>query len=314
MTTLLDPATTPPGPAAPGPMPRRRRTRPDDLPAGVNPSKTSRALVILGLLLFAVYSVAPLWWMVVAATKNQSDLYTTNGLWFADNHLWDNLRSLVTYNDGIFLRWLVNTLVYGITGTVGMAVICVACGYGLAMYDFRGRGVLMGCVIGSFLVPGALLTIPSFLLLTELKMVNTPWAVIIPGFFSAFSVYLAKVYAEGAIPRELLEAARIDGAGELRIFLQIGARLMSTGAATVFLLGFVGSWNSFFGPLIFLRGEEKWTVMLGLYHWLNIKMDQSVDLTSLVVVGSFISLIPMVVLMLSMQRYWRSGITLGSMK
>ena len=89
---------------------------------------------------------------------------------------------------------------------------------------------------------------------------------------------------------------------------------MTTGSATIFLLGFVGSWNSFFGPLVFLRGEQKWTVMLGLYSWLNIKVDQSVDLTGLVIVGSIVSLLPIVALMLAMQRYWRSGITLGSLK
>ncbi|MFC6022875.1 carbohydrate ABC transporter permease [Plantactinospora solaniradicis] len=277
-------------------------------------STGSRLLVIAGLVMFAFYSLAPVWFLLVSATKSQDDLYSTNGLWFAELNLVDNVRTLFTYNDGIFLRWMANTLFYGIAGTVGQTLICVACGYGLAMYQFRGRGLLMACVIGSFLVPGALLTIPSFLLYTDLRIVDTPWAIIVPGFFSAFSVYLAKVYAEGAIPKELIEAARIDGAGEYRIFFQIGVRLMTTGAATVFLLGFVGAWNSFFGPLVFLRSEENWTVMLGLYSWLNVKMDSSVDLTSLVIVGSIISLVPMVVLMLAMQRYWRSGVTLGSLK
>lgn len=276
--------------------------------------RTQRVLVLTGLVLFTFYALAPVWFLIVSATKTQDDLYTTNGLWFADLNLVENVRLLFTYHDGIFLRWMGNTVFYGLAGTVGMTVVCVACGYGLAMYSFRGRGVMMACVIGSFLVPGALLTIPSFLLFTDLRLVDTPWAIIVPHFFSAFSVYLAKVYAEGAIPRELIEAARMDGAGEYRIFFQIGARLMSTGAATVFLLGFVGSWNAFFGPLVFLRSESKWTVMLGLYSWLNTKMDSSIDLTSLVMVGAIFSLIPMVVLMLSMQRYWRSGVTLGSLK
>lgn len=89
---------------------------------------------------------------------------------------------------------------------------------------------------------------------------------------------------------------------------------MSTGAATIFLLGFVGSWNSFFGPLVFLRTPEKWTVMVGLYSWLKVKVDTSADLTGMVVVGSLLSLIPMVILMISMQRFWRSGVTLGSIK
>ncbi|HZX02105.1 carbohydrate ABC transporter permease [Kribbella sp.] len=291
----------------------RRRTD-DDLPAGHHPSKLSRILVRTGLVLFLVYSIAPVWFLIVSATKDQRDLYTTNGLWFARFHLFDNVRDLFTYHDGIFLRWMANTLLYGVAGTVGMTIICVACGYALAMYRFRGRGILMGCIIASFLIPGALLTIPSFLLYTRLHLVDTPWAIILPHFFSAFSVYLAKVYAEGAVPPELLEAARVDGAGEYRAFFTIGARLMTTGSATIFLLGFVGSWNSFFGPLVFLRGEQKWTLMLGLYSWLNVKVDQSVDLTGLVIVGAIVSLVPIVALMLSMQRYWRSGITLGSLK
>jgi len=276
--------------------------------------RSARILVIAGLAMFVVYSLAPVWFLLVSATKTQDDLYGTNGLWFARFHLWENLSQLFTYHDGIFLRWMGNSLLYGVTSTAGMTLICLACGYGLAMYRFRGRGVLMACVIGSFLVPGALLTIPSFLLFTHLGLVDTPWAVILPGFFTPLSVYLAKVYAEGAIPPELLEAARIDGAGEYRIFFQIGLRLMSTGAATVFLLGFIASWNAFYFPLVFLRGESKWTVMLGLYSWLNVKIDQSIDLTSLVEAGALVSLIPMVALMLSMQRYWRSGITLGSLK
>ncbi|WP_217208050.1 carbohydrate ABC transporter permease [Streptomyces sp. AC550_RSS872] len=310
MTATLDRSTTANSPA-PAKQPR---VTPRTDPGRVRHSRRTKALVIGGLVFFTVYSLAPIWWLIVSATKSQSDLYTTNGLWFADMHLGDNLKALFTYQDGIFLKWMWNTVFYGVVSTLGMTLICVACGYGLAMYRFRGQGILMGCIIGSFLVPHALLTIPSFLLYTDLQMIDTPWAIIVPGFFNAFSVYLAKVYAEGAIPPELLEAARIDGAGEYRIFFQIGARLMSTGAATVFLLGFVASWNSFFGPLVFLRSSEKWTVMVGLYSWLKIKVDSSADLTGMVVVGSMISLIPMVLLMVSMQRYWRTGVTLGSLK
>ncbi|MCX4978127.1 carbohydrate ABC transporter permease [Streptomyces sp. NBC_00554] len=308
MTVTMDRKT---GPAAGSRPPRAsRRTE----PGRVRQTTRTKTLVISGLVLFSLYSLLPVWWLIVSATKSRGDLYTTNGLWFTDMNVGENLRQLFTYQDGIFLRWMWNTLFYGFVGTAGMTLICVACGYGLAMYEFRGKGFLMGCIIGSFLVPGALLTIPSFLLYTDLNLIDTPSAIIVPSFFNAFSVYLAKVYAEGAIPPELLEAARIDGAGEYRIFFRIGARLMSTGAATIFLLGFVGSWNSFFGPLVFLRSSEKWTVMLGLYSWLKVKTDSSYDLTGMVVVGSIVSLIPMVILLISMQRYWRSGVTLGSLK
>ncbi|MGY0056227.1 carbohydrate ABC transporter permease [Streptomyces sp. LZ34] len=308
MTATLQPAP------APAPAAKQRAVRRRTAPGAVRHGTRTKVLIITGLAFFVIYSLAPVWWLLVAATKSQGDLYTSNGLWFSRMNLGDNLHQLFTYQDGIFLRWMWNTVYYGVVGTAGMTLICVACGYGLAMYEFRGRGVLMGCIIGSFLVPSALLTIPSFLLYSDLQLIDTPYAIILPGFFNAFSVYLAKVYAEGAIPPELLEAARIDGAGEYRIFFQIGVRLMSTGAATIFLLGFVANWNNFFGPLIFLRSQEKWTVMLGLYSWLKVKMDTSTDLTGMVVVGSIVSLLPMVILMTSLQRFWRSGITLGSLK
>jgi len=312
-TTAADPAAEPGGPS--NPQQRAGRTAASrDVAAVHGHSRLTKAAVLAGLVLFVGYALAPVWWLVVASTKSQADLYTTNGLWFSHLNFGSNLHLLFTYQNGIFFRWLWNSLLYSVVGTVGMTLVCVACGYGLAMYRFKGHGVLMACIIGSFLVPGALLTIPSFLLYSDLHLVDTSTAVIVPGFFNAFSVYLAKVYAEGAVPPELLEAARIDGAGEYRIFFTIGIRLMSTGAATIFLLGFVGSWNSFFGPLIYLRSQNKWPVMLGLYSWLKVKTDTSVDLTGMVIVGSLISLIPMTALMISMQRYWRSGITLGSLK
>lgn len=274
----------------------------------------SRWLVLIGLVLFALYSVGPAWWLIVSATKSKEDLYTTNAMWFADFKLFDNLASLFTYQDGIFGTWMWNSTLYAFAGSLGHTVVSMAAGYGLAMYSFRGRGTTMGFVIGSFLIPGALLTIPSYLLFVQMGLYDTIWAMIIPAFFSPFAVYLAKIYAEGAVPGELLEAARIDGAGEYRIFFQISSRLMTTAGATIFLLHFVGSWNAFFGPLVFLRGADKWPVMLGLYSWLQRGTDSTVDLTGMVITGSLVATIPMVVLMIAMQRYWRSGVAMGSLK
>lgn len=271
-------------------------------------------IVLVGLVLFALYSVGPAWWLVVSATKSKEDLYTTDAMWFADFKLFDNLASLFTYQDGIFSTWLWNSLLYAFASSIGHTVVAMAAGYGLAMYAFRGKGTTMGLIIGSFLIPGALLTIPSYLLFVQIGLYDTMWAMIIPAFFSPFAVYLAKIYAEGAVPSELLEAARIDGAGEYRIFFQISSRLMTTAGATIFLLHFVGSWNGFFGPLVYLRGADKWPVMLGLYSWLQRGTDSTVDLTGLVITGSLVATIPMVILMIAMQRYWRSGVAMGSLK
>jgi multiple sugar transport system permease protein len=283
------------------------------VPGHVVRRRTDR-FVLVGLALFALYSVFPLWWLLVAATKDQAGLYQTNGLWFSGLHLWSNLHQLFTYDDGVYLRWVGNSFLYAGVGSLVGTAIAMAAGYGLARFDFPGKGVVFAFVVGSFLVPIAMLTLPLYLLFSKVGLVNTPWAVLLPCFVNPFSVYLAKVYTESAIPRELLEAARIDGAGELRIFVSIVLRMMTTGGATVFLLAFVGTWNSFFLPLTMLSGERNWTLTLGLYDWTGKRLESGVDLTSLVLTGALLSVIPLAVMMIAMRRYWRSGVALGSLK
>ncbi|WP_199191301.1 carbohydrate ABC transporter permease [Amycolatopsis sp. CA-126428] len=298
---------------------KRRKGRPeiDELPVGGQVSPRSRLLIRLGLVLFLLYSVAPVWWLIVSATKDERDLITTNGLWFAHFNLFDNLGKIFTYQNGIFLRWTANSLLYaGVGSFVGM-LLSLAAGYGLARFDFRGKKLAVAMVIGSFLIPYAMLTLPLYLLFVELGFVDTPWAVLIPTFISPFSVYLAKVYTEGAVPPELLEAARIDGAGEVRIFFQIVLRMLGTCGATVFLLSFVQSWNGFFLPLTMLRGAENWTMTLGLYNWVVQSYTNAagpLDFTSLVITGALLSVLPLAAVLVAMQRFWRSGVTLGALK
>jgi multiple sugar transport system permease protein len=297
---------------------RRRRTADDDdRPTGQVPRR-SRVLVLVGLVLFAVYSVAPVWWLIVSATKSERDLIQTGGLWFGEFNLFANLRAMVEYQDGLFLRWGLNSLLYaGVGSFVGM-LIALAAGYGLSRFSFRGRGLILGMVIGSFLIPYAMLTVPLYLLFVEVGLVNTVWAVLIPTCISPFSVYLAKVYVDGAIPPELLEAARIDGAGEVRIFFQIVLRMLGTCGATVFLLAFVQSWNGFFLPLTMLQGAENWTFTIGLYNWLVQSHTSAggsvVDFTALVITGALLSVVPLAAFLLAMQRFWRSGVSLGALK
>ncbi len=270
--------------------------------------------VLLGLVLFAVYSVAPVWWLLVNFTKSRLDLYQSNGLWFAHWNLGANLRQLVDYQDGIFFRWLGNTVFYAVGGAVVCTAISMACGYALSRFTFRGRGLGLAIVIGCFLIPTPLITVPLYLLFAKVGLVNTIWSVLIPFFISPFGVYLSKVYVDASVPEELLEAARIDGASELRIFVQIVSRLMTTGSATVFVLLFVANWNNFFLPLTMLRGQDKFTLSVGLYNWFSQKNDAIADHTTLVLTGAVISIIPLAVIMISMQRYWRTGVAMGALK
>jgi multiple sugar transport system permease protein len=303
--------------AATSPVAKPARADDDDRPTGQVPRR-SRVLVLVGLALFGIYSVAPVWWLVVSATKNERDLIQTSGMWFAEFNLFTNLRALVEYEDGIFLRWGLNSLLYACVGSFVGMVVALAAGYGLSRFSFRGRGLVLGMVIGSFLIPYAMLTVPLYLLFVQVGLVDTVWAVLIPTFISPFSVYLAKVYVDGAIPPELLEAARIDGAGEVRIFLQIVLRMLGTCGATVFLLAFVQSWNGFFLPLTMLQGAENWTLTLGLYNWLVQSHTSAggsvVDFTALVITGALLSVVPLAAFLLAMQRFWRSGVSLGALK
>ncbi|MFF7467510.1 ABC transporter permease subunit [Streptomyces sp. NPDC008092] len=295
----------------------RTRTRPVRRINKPDPAARSRGgqrFLLAGLALASAYSLFPVWWLVVAATKDRTALYQSNGLWFSGWHLWANLHQLFTYENGIFLRWTANSFLYAGVGSLGGTLIALATGYGLARFQFPGRGLVFACVVGSFLVPIALLTLPLYLLFSKIGLVDTPWAMLVPCLINPFSVYLAKVYTEATVPYELLEAARIDGAGEVRIFFSIVLRMMTTGGATVFLLAFVNTWNAFFLPLTVLRGEENWTLNLGLYNWSGKRLESGVDLTGLVLTGALLSIVPMAVMMIAMRRYWRTGVTLGALK
>lgn len=309
-------STTHPATAQSGQRPAVRRAAGSASPSGFSRGARRRSdrFVLAGLLLFALYSVFPVWWLIVAATKDTAGLYQTNGLWFSGMHLGANLRQLFSYHQDVFLRWVGNSFLYAGVGSIGGTIVAMAAGYGLARFDFPGKGMVFAFVVGSFLVPTAMLTLPLYLLFSKIGLIDTPWAVLLPCFVNPFSVYLAKVYTESAVPWEVLEAARLDGAGELRIFFSIVLPMMITGAATVFLLAFVGTWNAFYLPLTMLRGEQKWTLTLGLFDLTGKRMESGVDFTTLVLTGALLSIIPLAVMMIAMRRYWRSGVALGAVK
>lgn len=278
-------------------------------------SKWTRPGIIVALVALTFYSISPLWWLVVSVTKNRVELYNTNGLWFGqENHLLENFQQLFTYENGIFFKWMLNSILYAGVGSLVCMVISIMAGYALSKFEFRGRGLEMGLVMFSFLIPTALLTLPLYLLFAGMHLTDTVWAVLIPSFVNAFDVYLAKEYIDGSVPDELLEAARIDGAGEARIFSRIVMPLLPTPAATIFILTFVMQWNNFYLPITMLRGADKWTLSLGLYSFMQTKQSTLFDPTTIALAGSVLSIIPLAVVMIAMQRFWRTGVALGGVK
>src|SRR6266702_494271 len=221
--------------------------------------------VMTFLLLFTVYFLVPFFWLVVSATKSQADLFGTFGLWFAPNfNLFTNLEQLFTYNNGIYGRWLLNTLLYAGVGSVVGTFLAAMAGYALAKYVFRGRNLIFSIILGAILVPATTLALPLYLMMSKVGLTNTIWAVLLPSLVNPFGVFLTRIYATTAVPDELLEAARIDGANEFRLFLTITIRLLTPALVTILLFGFVGIWTNFFLPLVMFSDPNLFPITVGL--------------------------------------------------
>lgn len=291
----------------PGAEARSTRSR------GPKESPISRGAAMIVMVVFTFYFLVPVWWLLVASTKSRGDLFSTNPLWFADLNFVENLSALVSYDGGVYLRWILNSLGYAGGGALVATLLAGMCGYALAKYRFPGRELIFNIVLGGVLVPATALALPLFLLFSQVQLTNTFWAVFLPSVVSPFGVYLARVFAEASVPDELLEASRIDGSGEIRTFFTVSIRLMVPALITVFLFQFVGIWNNFFLPLIMLRSDELFPVTYGLYAW-NSTINQFPELRTFVLIGALLSIVPLIITFLLLQRYWRSGLGAGALK
>ena len=274
-------------------------------------------IVITGLLLvFLTYQLLPLFYLIVSATKDGSALFASFGLWFSSFDLFANLSGVFTYDGGVFINWLWNTAYYSVISAVGASFVATIAGYSFAKFRFRGRTLLFAVILGSIMVPPTALVIPTYLLLSKVELVNTPLAVILPSLISPFGVYLMRVYAEQSVPDDLLDAARVDGAGELRIFWSVALRVLAPGFVTVLLLSFVTTWNNYFLPQVVLNDPNLYPLTVGLASWNDLASSGggAQNLYPLVITGSLVSVVPIILAFLFLQRYWQGGLTFGSLK
>jgi multiple sugar transport system permease protein len=299
------------------PAPRARSVRRAAIAGAGRTRKPSVILTVILLGLLA-YFFLPLAWLVINSTKSTAGLFESFGLWFAsDFHLFENVGETLTYQDGIYGRWFLNTVLYAVAGAGGAALLAALGGYGVAKFDFPGRRLLLAGVLGAVMVPATALAIPTYLLLSSVGLVDTPFAVIIPSLASPFGLYLMWIYAAAAVPDELLEAARIDGAGELRIFWAVAMRLLAPGFVTVLLFQLVHVWNNYFLPLIVLNDPAWYPLTVGLKQWNEQAYGGgggSVAVLNLVITGSLLAIIPLIAVFLVLQRYWQSGLAMGGVK
>ena len=264
------------------------------------------------LVLGAVYTLLPVAWVIVASTKSGRELFSTftflPGTGFADN-----IKQLNAYRDGVYWKWMGNSALYAGLGALLSTVVSSFSGYALATYRFRGRETMFNILLAGVLMPPIILAIPQYLLLAKADLTDSYLSVMLPQLLSPYGVYLARIYAAAAVPGDVVEAGRMDGASEWRIFTRIALPMMVPGLVTVFLFQFVAIWNNFLLPYIMLSDDEKFPITLGLYTLLEQGSNQPA-LYTLVITGAFLAVLPLIALFLVIQRFWSLDLLSGAVK
>ena len=298
MTQIMDvPAPAPAAPAG-GPPNQRRRAPGVRTPGGLYVG------LLLGLLLLLWATI----WMVVSSFKPESEVRAVPPTWWPREVTTENYDQLFTRLD--FPTYFLNSAIVAVAVTLGNLVFCSMLGYALAKLEFPGKRVLFALVLGTLMVPGVVTFVPLFVLTTNLNLTNTLPGMILPFLAGPFGVFLMRQYVLG-LPDELIQAARVDGAGELTIFARVIMPLCGPAIATLGVLTFLTSWNNFLWPLVVAQSEDKFTlpVALALYA-----VGQNATQYGLLLAGSVVVVIPVLVVFLLLQRFIMQGVAMTGIK
>ncbi|MFF5499201.1 carbohydrate ABC transporter permease [Streptomyces aquilus] len=266
----------------------------------------------LTLLIGALYTLLPVAWVVIASTKSGEELFSTF-TFLPGSGLVDNLKDLNAYRDGVYWQWMGNSAFYAGCGALLSTVVSAFSGYALAIYRFRGRETMFNVLLAGVLMPPVILAVPQYLLLAQADLTDSYLSVLLPQILSPYGVYLARIYAQAAVPADVVEAGRMDGASEWRIFSRVALPMMLPGMVTVFLFQFVAIWNNFLLPYIMLSDDEKFPITLGLYTLLE-QGANAPALYTLVITGAFLAVFPLIALFLVIQRFWSLDLLSGAVK
>ncbi|WP_425498964.1 carbohydrate ABC transporter permease [Oerskovia flava] len=300
MATLDTPTpAAAPVPATLNPLNRR--------PRDAGRSAVAKALGYSAMIVAAAAILLPFAWMVISSLKTNNQVFTVPVTWIPDPIVWQNYLDIWARSD--MTTWIKNTLILSVTVTVLQVVTGSFAAYGFSKMRFKGRDALFVLYIGTIAVPWQSYMIPQFIMLSNVGLSNTLWAIIALQTFSAFGVFLMKQYFE-SIPEELSEAARIDGLSEYGIWRRIIMPLSVPAIASLTLLMFVNTWNDYLGPLIYLRSPDLWTIQLGLKSFIG----QYNAEHALIMTGSVLSVLPVAIIFLLGQRYFVEGIASTGVK
>jgi multiple sugar transport system permease protein len=284
--------------APPGAEPRR--------PAGPRPRRATWVYVVLAVAL--LLTVVPFLWMLLGSFKPEAELQQVPPTWWPETPTLENYREL--FDRLNFPQFFGNSVLVAVAVTAGNLVFCSMVGYALAKLDFAGKRALFALVLGMLMVPGVVTFVPLFVLVSNLGLVNTYPGLILPFLVTPLGVFLMRQFIAG-LPDELIEAARIDGAGEWRIFSRVILPLCGPPLATLGILTFLHSWNNFLWPLVVAQSEDKYTlpVALALYS-----VGQNATRYGLLMAGAVVIIIPVVALFIALQRYFVQSVATTGIK
>jgi multiple sugar transport system permease protein len=266
--------------------------------------------------LFSVFTLIPIVWIAINSTKNQANLLGSFGFWFSRPFvLFHNFAMLFQNVDGegVYFRWFLNTLLYAIVGGVGATILATLAGYGFARFRFSGSRALFFFVIAALLVPLTAIAYPLYLVYSRVGLINSIWGMILPSMVAPVGVYLMTTFINASVPQELIDAARVDGAGEFKIFYRLAFPLMKPGVMTVLLISIVAVWNNYFLPFIIFSKNSIFPLTVGIGVWATRAQNAGDErVFPLIVIGGLVTIIPLMLLFLVIQRRWRSGLLVGA--
>ncbi|MFO7633951.1 MAG: carbohydrate ABC transporter permease [Caldilinea sp.] len=268
-----------------------------------------RAIVYLGLLVFAVLVGAPFVYMITGSFKFNADIFSYPLTFIPRNPTLDNYARLLSGSEIPYVRQFANSLFVATTQTLLTLFVASTVGWGFAKYEFRGKRVLFGVLLATLTFPFQLTLVPLFLMMVNIRWLDTYWAIIIPGAVSAFGAFFMR-QSMLAVPNDLIDAARIDGASEWGIYWRVGLPLSSGALSVLSVLVFLGSWNDYLWPLIVLRSAEMFTYPVGLATLIGLyKIEYG-----MILAGAFIATLPILAIFIAGRNLLLNNLTVGAIK
>ena len=263
--------------------------------------------VLIGVI--ALFFTIPLIWMVCTSLKTDPEVFAKDWKWLPNVAQWGNYASVWTNPDAPMARSFVNSFFVVFWSILGQLSFASLAAYAFAKIDFKGKNAVFALFLASMMVPSQVTIIPRFMLFKTVGLYISRWAIIVPNLFGASTMFMLRQFYMG-LPDDLVEAAKIDGAGHVRIFAQIMLPLTLAAVVSMFILTFISCWNEYLAPLIFLIDKRKFLVSQ-VIRWY---MDEDSDPTHLIMTASTIALIPTIILFISGQKYFVEGIATSGVK